>query len=292
MGLKINGQAIPPEAIEYELGRLIRFYAEHMSEEEVRNQLDALKEKAKDQAIGAKLLIDEAAKLDLRVPDETVQAKIDEMIENCGGRDNFAELLEKQDLTEDLVRAGTLQGCQVDMLVEHITEGLSDPSEEDMRRHFEAHAKEYAEGPRASAQHILISKDSDSPEAVATARAKLETIRRDIESGASFADQATMHSDCPSGKKAGGSLGWFGRGMMVPEFDAAVFSMEVGQLSEIVETSLGLHLIHKTGHQDGSEPEFDAVRDKVRDFLRHVARGEIISAHVKELKDKAVIEDD
>ena len=124
------------------------------------------------------------------------------------------------------------------------------------------------------------------------ARTKLEAVRQRIEEGANFAEEAAAHSDCPSGKKAGGSLGWFSRGMMVPEFDEAVFSMEVGQLSAVIETSLGCHLVCKTGQEDGRESSFEDVRDQVRDFLHHAHRGEILAAYVADLREKATIEED
>lgn len=291
MPIKVNGQLIPDEAVDYEMGRLIQFYSNHMSEAAIREQLDVLKQKAREQAIGAKLLIDESLRLDIVVPDEDVAERLNEMVVRCGGREAFDALLKEQNLSEDVVRAGIIQGRRVDLLVDKVTETLSDPTEKEMEEHFRAHAREYAKPERASAQHILIKPESDNAEDKATSRARLEAIRRKIEEGAKFADEAASHSDCPSGAKVGGSLGWFGRGVMVPEFDRAVFSMEVGALSEIVETPLGFHLIHKTGEEAAAEVSFEEVRDKVRDFLRHTIRGEAVAAYVEELKEKAVIED-
>ena len=77
------------------------------------------------------------------------------------------------------------------------------------------------------------------------ALAQIETIKSEISGGASFADQATEHSDCPSSSK-GGDLGSFGPGAMVPEFDTAAFELEVGEISDVVETDFGFHLINRT----------------------------------------------
>ena len=293
MTLRVNGEIIPPEAIEFELARLVQFYSEHMSETEIRNQLDVLKDHARQQAIGAKLLINEAVRLDIQVTDEDVRKKLDELVEQAGGGDKFAAILEQQGVTEDKIRADIARGRKVDLLVERLTEGISDPTEEDMREHFRMHAAEYATPARASAQHILLSVDEDgNNDAKAMARARLEAIKRDIEDGANFSEQATIHSDCPSGKRSGGSLGWFSQAMMAPEMDEAIFAMDVGQISDVIETSLGFHLVHKTGHQDSTPAEYNDVRDKVRHFLRHAARGEALAEHVRELREKAKIEDD
>ncbi len=88
--------------------------------------------------------------------------------------------------------------------------------------------------PRASARHILVSS-----------QAECESLKKKIEAGASFADMAKQHSQCPSGK-SGGNLGEFGPGQMVPEFDKVVFTGEVGKVLGPVKTQFGYHLIEVT----------------------------------------------
>jgi len=139
------------------------------------------------------------------------------------------------------------------------------------------------------AQHILISPDGDTQTSKDEAKAKIGTIRERVLEGKSFADEAAAHSMCPSGKE-GGSLGWFSRGMMVPEFDAAAFSMKVGDVSDIIETQFGYHIIFKTDHEPAGEVDFAQVHDKIRDLLRHARRGERVTAYVNELREKAQIE--
>jgi peptidyl-prolyl cis-trans isomerase C len=291
MALTVNGHPIPDAAIQFELDRLVRFYAEHMAAEQIRAQMDALRARARQQAIGARLLLDEAAALDIRVPEADVDERIGAMIEQAGGRDAFEALLARQGYTEEAVRSSIVNGRRVDQLVDRITAGVADPSEDDIRAHFEAHGAEYERPERAQVRHILIAPASDSDQDRATAESRLEAIRARITDGADFGDEAAAHSECPSGRKTGGSLGWFARGMMVPAFDEAVFAMEAGTLSEIVETPLGFHLIEKTGAEPAGPAEFEDARDRIREFLRHVRRGEVIAAHVRDLMGQARIED-
>jgi peptidyl-prolyl cis-trans isomerase C len=262
-----------------------------MSQEQLVEQLDALKQKAKDQAIGAKLLIMEAERLDLQVPVDEVQAKLDEMINNAGGYEAFQDLIARQNMTEESIRETVSRGRKVDMLVEKITEGISDPAEAEIKDHFEQHSKEYAKPERAQAQHILIKVESNKDDDKKIARSRMLQIRKEIEEGADFGEKASAYSDCPSGQKTGGSLGWFSRGMMVPEFDKIVFDMEIGELSDIVETQFGYHIIYKNGHEEGGEASFTDAKENVREFLRHVKRGEAITAYVDDLKSKVVIEE-
>ena len=291
MTLYVNGAPIPEEAIQYELDRLVRFYSEHMSASEIRSQMNALKRHAKEQAIGARLLVVEAARLDIQVPGDDVRERLDQMIENAGGRPAFDEILRQQGMTEEAVLQSIEQGRKVDLLVDRITEGTPDPTEDEIRAHFEEHGEEYSRPERVQAQHVLLRPMSDSEEDRNTAKARLLEIRRKVEEGADFAEQAAAHSDCPSGKTAGGALGWLAPGTTVPEFDKVLFSLGIGDLSDVVETELGFHLIRKIAKEDGGPAEYDEVHEKIRDFLRHARRGEAISAYVRELRDKAVIEE-
>lgn len=290
MTIKINGEPLSDQAIEFENRRLLQFYSEHMPPSEIKKNASMLREKAVQQAIGAKLLIDEANNLDLQVEGNMIDEKVDHLIESMGGRGNFEEQLKKQGVDEDKVRESMVEGCKVELLVNKICEGISDPSEADMKAHFEAHSSDYKKQDRVQAQHILVKPDSKSNADKETAKSKILEIRSAIEDGANFGEQASIHSECPSGKQTNGSLGWFSPGMMVSEFDNAVFSMEVGQMSDIIETQFGYHIIQKTGNEEGGDVSFVEVQDKVRDFLRHSARGKTISDHVAELREKAVIE--
>jgi len=92
------------------------------------------------------------------------------------------------------------------------------------------------------ASHILIATEGRDKDAALT---EIKAIQEDIAGGADFAAIAGEKSDCPSGGR-GGDLGNFGKGMMVPEFEDAAFALEVGALSDVVETDFGYHLILRT----------------------------------------------
>lgn len=288
--ITINGQPLPEEAIEFEYRRLLQFYSQHMSPEQLKAETANLRAKATEQAIGAKLLIDEAARLDIQVPAKRVDDRINSMIEQVGGREVFDMRLSENNFTEESLRKNIEQGCKVDILIEKTCEGVADPTDAEMQSYFEANKDNYLQPERASAQHILIRPTSDKDDDRVVAESRIETLRNQIEDGADFAELAGIHSECPSGKQNGGSLGWFGRGMMVPEFDEAVFSMNVGELSDIIETQFGFHLILKTGADEGGQASFTESESKIRDLMRHARRGECVTARVAELREKVDIQ--
>lgn len=103
---------------------------------------------------------------------------------------------------------------------------------------------------RIRASHILLmhedSEDSSSARSRMDAHAEISDLKRQLGEGADFAELARENSDCPSGA-GGGDLGQFGRGMMVPEFEEAAFALKLGEVSDVIETDFGFHLIVRTG---------------------------------------------
>ena len=99
------------------------------------------------------------------------------------------------------------------------------------------------------ASHILLmykgSSRSTATRSKVEAEQQIKQLEAQLDQGGDFAGLARQHSDCPSSAK-GGDLGSFGKGQMVPEFENAAFSMEVGQVSGVVETAFGYHLIQRT----------------------------------------------
>ncbi len=100
------------------------------------------------------------------------------------------------------------------------------------------------------ASHILLmyagSQRSTATRSKEEAQTQIQELKQKIDGGEDFAALASQHSDCPSGS-SGGDLGPFGRGQMVPEFETTAFGMEVGGVSDVVETGFGYHIIKRTG---------------------------------------------
>ena len=281
----VNGVEISGDAVQFELDRLVRFYMGHgMSMEEVKQNLPKLEEKALDQAIGAKLLLDRAMQLDMPVSTADVDAEVARVVTQVGGEENFKKALEAQGITEVAFRKELEKGAKVNKLVEQACSSVAEPTEDEVAAFYEAHKEQYVEPEQVLCQHILVKGSGDK------ALDKIKEIRERIVSGKSdFAEEAKKHSDCPSGAE-GGSLGWFGRGMMVPEFDKCAFEMKKGEVSGVVSTQFGYHIIYKADEKGGGEQTLVDVHDQIKDLLRHEARGRAMDSFVAELKANAKIE--
>ena len=281
----VNGQEISGEAVQFELDRLVRFYMGHgRSMDEIKTNLPKLEEKALDQAVEAKLLLDRSQQLDVPVTGADIDAEVAKVVMQVGGEENFKKALEAQGITEIAFRKELEKGAKVNKLVEQACAGVADPTEDEVAKFFEAHKAEFVTPPQVLCQHILVKGSDDK------ALDKIKEIRERIVSGKSdFAAEAKEHSDCPSGAE-GGSLGWFGRGMMVPEFDKVAFEMKKGEVSGVVSTQFGYHIIYKADEKGGGEQTLVDVHDQIKDLLRHEARGRAMDSFVAELKAKAKIE--
>ena len=281
----VNGQEISAEAVNFELDRLVRFYMGHgMTMAEIRQNLPKLEAKALDQAIGAKLLLDQAARLDIPVTEKDIDAEVARVVQQVGGEENYKKALAAQGISEADFRKELEKGARVNMLVNQACAHVADPTEDEVTAFYEAHKAEYVEPPQVLCQHILVKGSNDA------ALDKIKEIReRIVNDKADFAEEAKKHSDCPSGAQ-GGSLGWFGRGMMVPEFDKAAFEMKKGDVSGVVTTEFGYHIIYKADERGGGQQTIVDVHDQIKDLLRHEARGKAMDAYVADLREKATIE--
>lgn len=140
-----------------------------------------------------------------------------------------------------------------------------------------AYDKKYGDGfggVEFDASHILVESEEEAAAIIAQ-----------LKDGADFAELAKEKSTGPSGP-GGGSLGWFGEGRMVPEFETAVKELDRGQVSPPVQTQFGWHVITLNDRRQAEAPELDAVRGEIEGELRNAA----VEARVKELVDAAKVE--
>ena len=281
----VNGVEISGDAVQFELDRLVRFYMSHgMTMDEVKRNLPKLEEKALDQAIGAKLLLDRAQELDIPLMAADIDAEVSKVVTQVGGPENYKKALDAQGITEVQFRKELEKGAKVNKLVEQACAGVADPTEDEVAKFYEAHKAEFVVPHQVLCQHILVKGSDDA------ALDKIKAIReRIVSGGADFAEEAKKNSDCPSGQE-GGSLGWFGRGMMVPEFDKVAFEMKKGEVSGVVSTQFGYHIIYKADEKGGGQQTLVDVHDQIKDLLRHETRGRAMDAFVAELRANAKIE--
>lgn len=151
-------------------------------------------------------------------------------------------------------------------------------TDEDALDYYNNNKNVFTQQPTVTAKHILV----DSKELC-------DKIKSEIDSNEiTFEEAAVKYSTCPS-KEQGGNLGAFGRGMMVPEFEEAAFNLEIGVVSDSVQTQFGYHLINVEEKNEGKEMLFDEVKDQIVNTLLQEMQQRKYLDVVKELEKKYVV---
>jgi len=141
-------------------------------------------------------------------------------------------------------------------------------SEDDVKSYYDTHQDEFKTPEMVKARHILIKVDkSASEEDKKQAQKKAEDILSKIKAGEDFAKLASEFSDDPGSKSKGGDLGFFARGRMVKPFEDAAFALKVGEVSGIVESPFGYHIIKAEERKDAGVETYDTAKDKIRQRL-------------------------
>ncbi len=139
-----------------------------------------------------------------------------------------------------------------------------EPSEEELREFYDANQGQFSVAEERQASHILIQLEEGADEAAVTAaRKKAEDLVARLKAGESFESLAKENSDDPGSAEMGGDLGYFGRGLMEPDFEEVAFSLKLGEVSEPVLTPFGYHIIKVTGIREKETKPFADVRDEI-----------------------------
>lgn len=156
----------------------------------------------------------------------------------------------------------------LDLSVDDLAKRIK-PTDAELHKYYDDHAGQFKTEETRHAAHILIAvpKDADK-KAQESARAKAEEVLKKVKQGQPFDKLAKQYSDDPGSARQGGDLGFFGRGVMDPAFEKAVFSLSPGQVSGLVRTQFGYHIIKLLGIKPGKTKSFAEVRDQLEKDYR------------------------
>ena len=273
----VNGEKI----LRRELDAILSRFEQHVDP----STIPSMEMQITDRLVAQSLLRQFVLEKKLTVPDEVVDKEIVKM------RDNIRNNPATKDKT--LEQFLELQGSNISELKTAICMSAAienyvtkDVDEKKLEEYFMKNISNY-NGETTTASHILVdTKDMKTPADLDKAKAKIDSIKKELDDGADFAELAKKYSDCPTGK-SGGDLGAFPRrGAMVDAFANVAFATEVGKVSDPVKTEFGYHLIKVTARTPAKDVSFSEVKDRVKEELVGIAMRDLI----KDLKEKAKIE--
>ena len=145
-------------------------------------------------------------------------------------------------------------------------QALAKVTDDDLKRYYGQHLSDYRVPDRVMVSHILFKTTGKTPEEIAKIRATAEEVLKQLKAGADFSELAKKYSEDTSAQ-SGGALGWIVHGQTVKEFEQAAFSMKPGQISDLVTTTYGIHILKVTDKQLAHLQTLDEVKESIRSAL-------------------------
>jgi peptidyl-prolyl cis-trans isomerase C len=283
---RVNGEELSKAEFELALhnleGQAGRPVPPEQRDEVCRNLLNNL--------IAFRLLRQETTRRHLTATSEELDAAMKQVRGQFPNEAAFKQALTSQKLTLAQLRDETRANLLIARMLDQELASQVEVKPSEVSDFYEKNPDRFKQPESVHASHVLIAVPQGADEATRkAARAKAEEVLQKARAGSDFAALARTYSNDAS-KQHGGDLGFFPRGQMVPAFDAAAFTLEPGQISDIVETPFGYHVIKVLEKRPAQTVPFGEVSARIEQYLQQEKRQEKTKAFVETLKTKGTVE--
>lgn len=252
-GCTSNGEEASDGKSELTEGVVAEVNGEAISKEELYNALvEQSGGKVLDALIMEKIIDSEVKEQNIVVAEEDIESEMDMMKDYYGGEEEFQMALMQAGLSEEGMRKDLAMNFKISKLLESYIE----ISEEEMMTFFEENKEMLNQEEEVKASHILLETEEEANDIIAK-----------IIDGEDFAELANEYSMDTGNNGQGGDLGYFGRDRMVPEFSQAAFNLEIGEISEPVETTHGYHVIKLEDKKEAKVANFEDSKEEIEDII-------------------------
>jgi peptidyl-prolyl cis-trans isomerase C len=281
---RVNGSVI--EAIELRRAKKVALRGQTVP----ADQQGAIDKQAVEQLISAELLYQGAAKTEVTDLEKLVDAKLAQGKARFKDEEDFKNAIKDLEMDEKQLREYTRRDILITRFVESSFVSKVTVPEAEVRAFYDKNPEKFKRDESVRASHILIGSDATSTaDEKKMAREKADKLKKELAGGADFAVLAKANSTCPSAPQ-GGDLGFFGKGQMVPAFEKAAYALKPGEISDVVETQFGYHIIKLTEKKTAEKVDFKDVKVKIEEFLKGQKVNEAIQKYLEETRKTAKIE--
>lgn len=243
-----------------------------------------------DQLIAAEILYQEGKKAEIKDLDKQVDFRIAQGKGKFQTVAEYEAALKSSGLTENELTALIRKDTVISHFVEKTIVSTVAVTDAEVKTYYDANPAQFKKEAQIKASHILIGVDAGASDAdKKTAKGKAEALLKELKAGKDFAAVAKSDSTCPS-KEQGGDLGFFGRGQMVKAFEDAAFALKKDEMSDVVETQFGYHIIKLTERKEAETVPLDEVKEKLAEFLKNQKIQQKVAAFVNEQRTKLKVE--
>lgn len=284
---RVNGETIGKAEFE----KAVRDLEARAGETVPAEQRDRIYRGVLDQMIGYRLLLQETRARKIAVADAEVDVRIAEIRKQFPSEEAFTQTLEQRNITVAALRDDARQGMQIDKMVEVEIAGKVAVSPAQVTDFYAKNPSQFQQRERVRASHILIRVPENADAAAKEqARTRAADLLKEVKAGKDFAAVAKEHSQDPGSAAKDGDLGFFERGQMVGPFDEAAFSLQASQISDLIETTFGYHIIKVVERQGARTVPLEDVRPQIQQYLENQNREQQTQAFVDALKAKGKVE--
>lgn len=223
-----------------------------------------------------KMLYREAQKEQIEISEADIDTLLQAQYQRAGSQEKFLSWLEQNGIDLNSIKADMRKGLTINRYLDQILSEEIQVSEEEIMA-------EYNQDKTATVRHILLKTQGMNDSAKQETYQKAEDILAKAKAGEDFAELAKKYSEDPGSKESGGLYNDFGRGQMVQSFEDASFNTPIGELSDIVETTYGYHII-KVEDRKKEERPLEEVHDDIQNRLQSEKQQEVYTNFLDKLK--------
>lgn len=287
---KVNGVGIKALSLDAAVNNFVanqKMFGVNVSDADKVN----LRKDILEQLINAELLYQESQKLPLGDLGKEIDDQYESIKKGFKTEDEFLKVLKDRGATVDDLKNDIKKGISITKYLDgNVFNDLPAVSEDEKKQEYEKNKDKLSVPESVKASHILIKVSKDAKEqAKKKLKTKIEGLRKKAAAGEDFAKLAKENSEDTSAAN-GGDLGYFRRGEMVKPFEDAAFSLNNGQISNVIETEFGYHVLKVIDKKPARTLSYDEVKEDITNFLVSKKKREALDKVVEELKKTAKIE--
>jgi peptidyl-prolyl cis-trans isomerase C len=254
------------------------------------DQMAELKKEILEGLIEGEVLYQESRKAGIKVDDQRANDQLAAIKKRFPNDEEFKKVLNNMNLTEDEVKMQIHRGLTIRELIDQKVADKIVIKDEETKVYYDGNPQFFQQPEQVKASHILIQVEPTADEAAKTeARKKIAEVQQKLKDGGDFAALAKEYSQGPSSAK-GGNLGYFRRGQMVKPFEDTAFSMKTNEVSDLVETRFGYHIIKVYDKKPEQTLAYADVKDKIAQRLKQEKIEKDAAQYIEDLKKGAKVE--
>jgi peptidyl-prolyl cis-trans isomerase C len=283
---RVNGQAVTRQDFE----RMIHTIETRAGQPIPADRRDEILRGALDQLLTYTLLSQESKTRGIKVEDAEVDAKMQQLRGQFPTQEAFEKAVKDRGMTVEGLRKDAKVDLSVTKLMDAEVSTVPGPSDLETKDFYDKNPNQFKQEEQVRASHILIRVDEKADAAKkAKAKAEITQVLKQARAGGDFAKLAQEHSQDTSAAQ-GGDLNYFSKGQMVPAFDKVAFELKPGEISDVVTTQFGYHIIKVVDHKPGRVVPLEEASEQIKHYLGEQKKAQHAETYVDGLKKKSKIE--